>query len=114
MANLVFSPFCPGASVLNAKFAREHPDLARAVVAASDEAADEIERDASKKSLLTQFTALDAATAAKVPMNGFTSLSELTPAELDAVQQFVNLFYEQGVTKTQVRVRGMLVSLPAN
>ncbi len=113
MANLVLEPFCPGASVLNAKFAREHPELAKAVVDASDEAAAIIERDPSTKQALTNYTGLDSATAAKVPMNYFVSIHDATPAELDAVQRFVDLFHDANVTKTRVQVRGMLASVPS-
>lgn len=109
MVKYVSDPWCGGTAILSAKFMKERPEMAKRVVKVFDRAVREYELAASKQ-YLVKYLGVDNKTADKVPLPLIKMYYNLTDKDFDAIQKWIDVFYEEGVIQQKVYVRKMILS----
>lgn len=93
------------------RFVRERPEVAKRYAAAWREALGLIATDPGVRGLFATHMNTPPDLAESIPLQRFRMLDELTPADLDDFQRFIDIAVQQGVVREKVDVRTMLQAL---
>jgi len=102
--------FASGAG-FSGKFLETHPDVAKRYAEAWGRAVLAIRSDPSTREVLTSHLNTPADLAAIMPLQAFTLVRELTPADRTDMQRFVDLAVQQGVVREKIEVDRFLRAL---
>lgn len=102
--------FASGAGV-SGRFLETRPDVARRYAAAWTRAIEAIRIDPGTRAVLTSHLNTPADLAAVLPLQAFTPVAELSPADWADAQRFVDLAVAQGVVRGAIDVRSFLRTL---
>jgi NitT/TauT family transport system substrate-binding protein len=102
--------FASGAG-FSGKFLETRPDVAKRYAEAWGRAVLAIRSDPSTREVLTSHLNTPADLAAIMPLQAFTLVRELTPADRTDMQRFVDLAVQQGVVREKIEVDRFLRAL---
>ncbi len=102
--------FASGAG-FSGKFLETRPDVAKRYAEAWGRAVLAIRSDPSTREVLTSHLNTPADLAAIMPLQAFTLVRELTPADRADMQRFVDLAVQQGVVREKIEVDRFLRAL---
>lgn len=106
----VADPLCAGAGIISTKFMLEKPETARKALKALKKAFVEFRRERHPE-ILVKYLNMDNSTAEVMPfpLQEFVFYDEITIKQKEATQEFLDLFYEEGVIKSKVGVQSMIL-----
>jgi NitT/TauT family transport system substrate-binding protein len=111
VAAAIADPFYSGASIMTVKFLKEHPDTARKVVEAIDEATNLVNANFEKyKPVLPKYTPIkddQLAFLAQPYLRGFKDLNE---TDMKSYQALVDVFIKEGVMSGPLNVRDKILA----
>jgi NitT/TauT family transport system substrate-binding protein len=111
VAKVIADPFYSGASIMTTKFMKDHPDVARRVVAVIDEATDLVNGDFAKyKPVISKYTPVkedQLELLAQPYLRGFKDLNE---TDLKSYQALIDVFIKEGVLAGPLNVHDKLLA----
>lgn len=111
----VANPFYGGAGILNLEFARENPKLIKKVLAIIAQSVQEINKNPDEARIyLKGYTPLEDNLIAKLPVPLFKMSVGLSKTDIDAIQQFLDIFTEYKVVDGKMDVEKLLYATMKN
>ncbi len=107
----ISDPFYPGAGVVNTKFASQYPQVTKQIISIMERAIKEINADQnSARKYLKNYTPLTDETIAKVPISIFKTVTDLTDADKENIQKFLDIFTHYQVVDGKIDFNHLLLS----
>jgi NitT/TauT family transport system substrate-binding protein len=103
------APWFGGSATLSASFIQKHPAEAKKFVAAYAKGVEYVRsKPVEARQYLKDYTPIDVALAAEVPLAAYTMYNEFTPADLAHFQKFYDLFSDKGIFPSRLLVNTMI------
>lgn len=110
VAGVIADPFYSGCSLLTTKFIRERPAVAKRVVEVLDEATRLAETQYARlRAILPRWTAVAANQVEVVAQPYLRAWRDLNETDLNSYQALVDVFASEGVLRTPMRVRDIIL-----
>lgn len=110
VAGVIADPFYSGCSLLTTKFIRERPAVAKRVVEVLDEATRLAENQYARlRAILPRWTAVAANQVEVVAQPYLRAWRDLNETDLNSYQALVDVFAAEGVLRTPMRVRDIIL-----
>ncbi len=110
VAGVIADPFYSGVSLLTTKFIRERPAVARRVVEVLDEATRLAETQYTRlRAILPRWTPVAANQVEVVAQPYLRAWRDLNETDLNSYQALVDVFASEGVLRTPMRVRDIIL-----
>lgn len=105
----IADPWYGGGGVISTNFVAEHPETARKVVDVFSRSIAEISEDPSAaRQYLKQYTPLTDNLIQNVPLPIWKTHLELQPADIDALQKFLDVFTDYSVVTGRINARELI------
>jgi NitT/TauT family transport system substrate-binding protein len=110
-AKVIADPFYSGASIMTTKFLKEHPDVARRVVAVIDEATDMVNADFAKyKPVISKYTPVKEDQLELLAQPYLRGFKDLNDTDLKSYQALIDVFIKEGVLSGPLNVRDKILA----
>jgi NitT/TauT family transport system substrate-binding protein len=111
VAKVIADPFYSGASIMTTKFMREHPDVARRVVAVIDEATDMVNGEFARyKPVISKYTPVKEDQLELLAQPYLRGFKDLNDTDLKSYQALIDVFIKEGVLAGPLNVRDKLLA----
>lgn len=103
------APWFGGSASLTAAFIKKHPEEARKYIAAYGKGVAFVRSKSTEaRQFLKNYTPIEGALTAEVPLAAYTMYNEFTPSDVAYFQKFFDLFSEKGIFSSRLMVDTML------
>lgn len=110
VATFIADPFYSGVSVLSTKFMKERPAVAKKVVEVLDQATKMTNENFDKyRPIIAKYTAIQATQVQYVAQPYLRANKDLNATDINSYQALVNVFEKEGVLKTPVDVKTLML-----
>ncbi len=111
VAKVIADPFYSGASIMTTKFMREHPDVARRLVAVIDEATDMVNGEFARyKPVISKYTPVKEDQLELLAQPYLRGFKDLNDTDLKSYQALIDVFIKEGVLAGPLNVRDKLLA----
>ncbi len=111
VAKVIADPFYSGASIMTSKFMREHPDVARRLVAVIDEATDMVNGEFARyKPVISKYTPVKEDQLELLAQPYLRGFKDLNDTDLKSYQALIDVFIKEGVLAGPLNVRDKLLA----
>jgi len=111
VAKVIADPFYSGASIMTTKFMREHPDVARRLVAVIDEATDMVNGEFARyKPVISKYTPVKEDQLELLAQPYLRGFKDLNDTALKSYQALIDVFIKEGVLAGPLNVRDKLLA----